>query len=72
MLVPAATPPAIVARLHDDVLATLARPEIRDRMKALGIEPPQPMTTIQFADFIRADAAYWETATKQLGMYRLE
>jgi tripartite-type tricarboxylate transporter receptor subunit TctC len=72
VMAPADTPPAVIARIHDDLATVLARSEIRERMKAQGIEPPAPISTSQFADFIHGEAAYWESATKRLGMYRQE
>jgi tripartite-type tricarboxylate transporter receptor subunit TctC len=39
LFAPAGTPAAIVARLRDEVAASLREPEVRDRMLALGIEP---------------------------------
>lgn len=38
-LVPAGTPPAVVARLHDAFAAALKDPEIVTRLKTLGVEP---------------------------------
>ena len=72
MLAPAAVPPALVAKIHDDLAAVLARADIQERMKAQGIEPPPPMSIAQFVEFIRSEAAYWDTATRRLGLYRLE
>jgi len=39
MIVPSATPPAIVKKLHDEALKALASPEIKERMAKLGAEP---------------------------------
>jgi tripartite-type tricarboxylate transporter receptor subunit TctC len=38
MLVPAATPPAVVAKLNADVKAALASPEVKDRLGSLGAD----------------------------------
>lgn len=38
-LVPAGTPPAVVARLHDAFAAALQAPEMRERFTAMGVEP---------------------------------
>ena len=34
--VPAGTPPAVIARLHDEIVAVLRLPEVRERLLALG------------------------------------
>jgi tripartite-type tricarboxylate transporter receptor subunit TctC len=39
MVVPSATPPAIIKRLYDEALKALANPEIRERMAKLGADP---------------------------------
>lgn len=38
MIVPAATPPAVVKRLHDEAVKALATPEVKERMAKLGAE----------------------------------
>jgi tripartite-type tricarboxylate transporter receptor subunit TctC len=39
MIVPSATPAAIVNRLHDEVLKALATPELKERLSKLGADP---------------------------------
>jgi tripartite-type tricarboxylate transporter receptor subunit TctC len=39
MIVPTATPPAVVKKLYDEALKALASPEIKERMAKLGAEP---------------------------------
>ena len=38
MIVPAATPPAVVKRLHEEVLKALAQPDVKERMVKLGAD----------------------------------
>jgi tripartite-type tricarboxylate transporter receptor subunit TctC len=38
MIVPSATPPAVVKRLHDEALKALASPEVKERLVKLGAE----------------------------------
>lgn len=38
MIAPAATPPAVVKRLHDEVLKALAQPDVKERMTKLGAD----------------------------------
>lgn len=38
-LLPAGTPPAVVAKLHSAFAAALAMPEMRERLTAMGVEP---------------------------------
>jgi tripartite-type tricarboxylate transporter receptor subunit TctC len=39
MIVPSATPPAIVKKLHEEALKALATPELKERMAKLGADP---------------------------------
>ena len=39
MIAPASTPPAIVARLHDEIGAILALPDMRDKLATQVMEP---------------------------------
>lgn len=55
MLVPKATPKAIVAKLHAEVTRILALPDVRERLVAAGVEPVGN-TPEAFAAQIRADA----------------
>jgi tripartite-type tricarboxylate transporter receptor subunit TctC len=54
MLVPSATPSAIVKRLHDEVLKALAQADVKDKLNRLGAEP-MPMTTEAFNAFIKVE-----------------
>jgi tripartite-type tricarboxylate transporter receptor subunit TctC len=66
MLAPAATPPAIVARLDREIRAGMQDPDLRERMAGLGVEviagPPA-----EFAAFIAADLARWGPVIRQSG-----
>jgi tripartite-type tricarboxylate transporter receptor subunit TctC len=63
MLVPAGTPAAIVARLSDALLKTLAVPDVRERMVAAGLEVA-PSTPQQFTAHIRAEIDKWNRVAK--------
>ena len=54
MIVASATPPAVVQRLHDEVLKALATPDVKARYAQLGAEP-LPMTPEAFNVYIKAE-----------------
>lgn len=54
MIVPAATPPAVIVRLNDEARKALASPELRERMAKLGADP-MPMTPEAFNAYIRSE-----------------
>ncbi len=58
LLAPAGTPPAVIAKLHDDVVAVLADPAIAKRLQNEGFLV-QTNTPAEFGAFIHADLAKW-------------
>lgn len=67
---PAKTPPAIVDRLHRAVVASLAQPELRERLLGLGVEPVGEGPE-KFEAQIRNDFARWGKVIKSADI-RLE
>jgi tripartite-type tricarboxylate transporter receptor subunit TctC len=61
LMVPAGTPPAVVARLHREVVRILQLPEIRDPIVENGSEIGGN-TPEEFAAFIGADRERWKRA----------
>jgi tripartite-type tricarboxylate transporter receptor subunit TctC len=67
VLAPAKTPRPIVDRLHKEIAAVLADPDVRARYEVLGIEPVGNAPDA-FAAQIKADLARWEQVVKQAGI----
>lgn len=59
MMAPAATPPAVVARLHAAFVSAVQAPETRERYAGLGIDPTTSQSTGAFATFVREEFARW-------------
>jgi tripartite-type tricarboxylate transporter receptor subunit TctC len=66
-LVPAGTPPAIVAQLSREMAAALAHPDVASRFRAEGSEPVGS-TPAEFRVFIAGEAARWGTVVKAAGI----
>jgi tripartite-type tricarboxylate transporter receptor subunit TctC len=66
ILMPAGTPPEIVARLNAEVVKILKLPEVRERLQAMGIEIAGN-TPEQFAAFMRAETTKWGRIVKDSG-----
>jgi tripartite-type tricarboxylate transporter receptor subunit TctC len=64
---PAATPSPIIERLHGEMTAALAAPEVRARVIAAGTEP---LTTspAQFAAMIRDETRKWAEVIRRAGV----
>lgn len=65
-LAPAGTPPAIVAKLHDEVTKVIKLPEITQRLQKLGLEPIGSSQQA-FAAFINAELVKWARIAKASG-----
>ena len=61
---PAKMPPAIVARLNEEINKAIATPELRERLAAEALEP-MPMTSSEFATFIAAEVARWTKLVRE-------
>jgi len=66
VVVPVATPSAIVGRLNADFVATLKRAEVRDRIIAAGAEPA-PSTPVGFGALIAAELVKWSEVVQLSG-----
>ncbi|RLJ37541.1 tripartite tricarboxylate transporter substrate binding protein [Acidovorax sp. 106] len=64
LVAPAATPKAVVARLHDEVQKALQTKEVRERMTAVGGEV-LPGSSEQFAQLIRSERRRYEKLVRE-------
>ena len=67
LLVPAATPKDIIAKLNQDITQILNTPEMRETLSSQGLEPVTS-TPEQFGALIRSDLARWASVIKTAGI----
>lgn len=67
LLFPRNTPAPIVQRMHSEVVAVLALPDVRKRLGDLGYEPVGS-TSAQFRAFIETEIAKWAKVIKSAGI----
>ena len=67
LLAPKATPPAVIARLHDDVAKVLALPEVKKDLISKGVEPGN-QSAAEFGRFIGEEQAKWARLVKEAGI----
>jgi tripartite-type tricarboxylate transporter receptor subunit TctC len=67
IVAPAATPPAIVARLNGAIDQALAEPEVRVALERLGAEV-RPGTPAEFAAFLAREKSKWDEVVRQSGV----
>src|SRR5579862_6448963 len=68
IVAPAKTPPAIVNKLHDGIVAVLSRDNVRQRLITAGVEPATSESPQKFADFIRSQAEVRQKVIKAVGL----
>ena len=67
LLVPAATPKDIIARLHAEVTKAQQAPDLRERLRGIGATPGSG-TPEQFSAMIRSEVAKWAKVVKAAGV----
>jgi tripartite-type tricarboxylate transporter receptor subunit TctC len=66
IIVPAATPAALVAKLNTDVVRALKSPDVSSRLQGIG-QTPVTSTPEKFAEHIRAEYERWGKVVKASG-----
>ena len=67
VMAPAGTPPAIVARLHAELMAALRTPDLKDKLVAQGLEPAS-YTPEEFSALIVSELAKWAKVVTAAGI----
>jgi tripartite-type tricarboxylate transporter receptor subunit TctC len=69
MIAPAATPPAVVARLHQVTIAALQDAGVRGRLLQLGVTPVGNSTE-EFEAYLRSEIEKWSRVVREAGIKR--
>ena len=67
LVAPANTPVPVIARVHEVVVKSLAKPEVKAKLSSLGLEPA-PMPPEEFAAFIKQEIAKWTREVREAGI----
>jgi tripartite-type tricarboxylate transporter receptor subunit TctC len=67
VLVPAATPPAVVARLSAELTRIIRSPEVRERLVAQGAEV-HTMSPTEFSTFFERERKHWASVVRKAGV----
>ncbi len=67
LLAPVHTPGAAIARLHDEVVAILAKPALREKLAGQGFEPVGDSPE-EFAAYIKSEIAKWSKVIRDAGI----
>ncbi|MFT8246199.1 tripartite tricarboxylate transporter substrate binding protein [Roseomonas sp. BN140053] len=66
-MVPAGTPPAVAAQLHEAIVAALRAPEVSERLSGQGVQVVAN-TAEEFAAFLRRDTLRWREVVQASGV----
>jgi tripartite-type tricarboxylate transporter receptor subunit TctC len=72
LVAPAATPAPIVARLHAEVRAVLADPELHAQFIRQGLIPVETPSPEELKSFVREQIAYWDRTLRKIGLAGIE
>lgn len=67
VMVPAGTPAAVVTRLNQSIVKSLAIPEVKERIVGLGADPVGSSPE-EFTAFIKKEFATWSKVIKEVGI----
>jgi len=68
LVAPAGTAPAIVDRLHGEIVKALREPDVREKIAGLGAEPVGN-SPAEFAAMQRAETARWTRVAKEANIH---
>jgi tripartite-type tricarboxylate transporter receptor subunit TctC len=68
MVAPAAVPPAVVDKLHADLKAVVAMPEIQQKFAELGVIPIDTPPVLTLQDFVKSEIGRWGKVVEHAGL----
>jgi len=68
LFAPAGTPPAIVGRLHAELVKAMQTPDVKSRLEGIGADGTVSRTPEEFAALVRADTARYAKIVKEIGL----
>ncbi len=72
LMAPAGTPKAVVDKINAEVQRAVQDPKVAERLLAVGMEPPPPMSADAFGAFIKQDIARWTGLVDAVGLDKLK
>jgi tripartite-type tricarboxylate transporter receptor subunit TctC len=70
-LAPAGTPKEIVQKLNAEIQRAVKKPDVQQRLLAVGMETPPAYAPAQVGDFIKTDIARWTQLVATVGLDKL-
>ena len=67
-LATAGTPKDAVEKLNAEIARAVRKPEVQQRLLAVGMETPPTLAPAEVADFVRNDVARWTELVEAVGL----
>jgi tripartite-type tricarboxylate transporter receptor subunit TctC len=71
LFAPAATPAAIIERLHGETIRIMGEADVRKRLSDLG-NVPLASSPVEFAQLIKEETGYWAALLKEIGIKQID
>jgi tripartite-type tricarboxylate transporter receptor subunit TctC len=68
LFAPGGTPPAIVNRLHAEMVKAMRQPDTRERLEGIGADGTISRSPEEFAALVRADTVRYAKIVKDIGL----
>ncbi len=68
IVAPAKTPPAIVDKLHDSLVAAASSPDVKDRIVQLSLVPLPTPSVAEMRSFVKSEIGRWGKIVQQAGI----
>jgi tripartite-type tricarboxylate transporter receptor subunit TctC len=68
MVAPAKTPRPVVDKLHTELTAVLALPEVKEQILRMGFLPLENRSVEGLQEFVKAEIVRWGQIVKQAGI----
>lgn len=65
IVAPARTPPAVIERLHGNLVKAAHAPDVKERLDGIAVEPMTHATPDAFQAFVRQEYARWDKVVKE-------
>ena len=72
LLAPAGTPEDVVQKLNEEVRRAVERPDLRQRLITVGMEPPPASAPSAVRAFVENDIARWTQFVDAVGIEKLQ
>lgn len=68
IVAPAKTPRTVVDRLHDELLAVMAEPDVKERIVKLSLVPLPTPSVVDMQSFVKTEIVRWGRIVQQAGI----